>query len=332
MRLLFLCIILILSCPLFAGLVISEVAPSTSGDDWVEIFYDDPGRSSIDISKLYVTMYYGTNEPLSKDPVTIYSYDRPETPYDDRYVVVHLTAPNTPDETDYTGDTNHNGRIDLYCNNYSGSLWNSECVVALDTNDDPSDGMIDFAAWSADDGSPSGTILGYLESAIRAGKWQGSVPANQSMMIPVPKGGIESYQSISRMKTQQINSLSDFAITNFMTPGSPNLFSNPSTSKKIFSVDKSRITVIPGHFQHRAESIVSVFSQCDLRMRVFSDIGQLVYDTGRLSDIAPGKMILEWKNGDRAKSGLYIAQIEGSIPYERRNHSKKIFFIVTRYK
>jgi len=332
MRFIFVCFLLITTTPLFAGLVISEVAPSTSGDDWVEIFFDDPGRKSMDISKLYVTMYYGTNEPLSKDPVTIYSYDRPETPYDDRYVVVHLTAPNTLDETDYTGDTNRNGRIDLYCNNYSGSLWNAECVVSIDTNDDPTDGMIDFVAWSHNDGSPSGTILGYLESAIRAGKWQGAIPANQSMMIPVPKNGIESYQSISRKGIHGTSSASDFAVTSFPTPGRPNLFSSQSTAAKIFSVEKSKITVIPGHYEHKAESELMVGAQCDLRMRVFSDIGQLVYDTGRLRDIAPGRFILEWKNSDRAKSGLYIAQIEGSIPSERRNHVKKIFFIVTRYK
>ena len=92
-------------------LLINEIACGTSGEDWVELFYQSDEREELDISKLYVTMYYGSNEPLSNDPVTIYSYDRPETPYDDRFIVVNLTNPAMPDETDITGDTNQNGYI-----------------------------------------------------------------------------------------------------------------------------------------------------------------------------------------------------------------------------
>ena len=96
------CIILMLVSParVFAGLFISEVAPGTAGADWVEISYSSEKKESIDISKLFVTMYYGSNEALADEPVHLYSYDRPETPRDDRFAVVHLTDPLTPDETD----------------------------------------------------------------------------------------------------------------------------------------------------------------------------------------------------------------------------------------
>lgn len=331
MKLFIAAVLLWASVPASAGLVISEIASSTSGDDWVEIFYDDPAESSIDISSLYVTMYYGTNEPLSKDPVTLYSWDRPETPYDDRYAVVHLTAPDISDETDFTGDTNRNGYLDIYCNNYAGSLWNAECAVAIDTNDDPSDGMIDFAAWSDSDGTPSDTIMGYVEAAAVKGQWTAQIPVLQSMLIAVPRGGIPSYQSIAR-RAGDSNSPGDFEITQYQTPGKPNILSGVTSSSKLFAAEKDRITVVPDRSAHRAECPVMVYDACSLRLRVFSDIGQLVFDSGRREDIAPGRQNLVWDNASRAKSGLYIGLIEASSPGARQNQNKKIFFIVTRYR
>jgi hypothetical protein len=317
--------------PVSAGLVISEIAPCTAGDDWVEIFYDANDGSSVDISSLYVTMYYGTNEPLSKDPVTLYSYDRPETPYDDRYAVVHLTSPGMSDETDFTGDTDRNGRIDVYCNNYSGSLWNAECVVALDTDDDPSNGMIDFAAWSDNDGSPSDTIMGYVEASVSKGQWMAQSPVLQSMLIAVPRGGIPSYQSIAR-RAGDTNGPGDFEITQYQTPGRANILGGVESSSKLFSVEKGKITVVPGSASYKAECPLMIYDSCSLRLRVFSDIGQLAFDSGRRDDVPPGRNSLVWENASRAKSGLYIGLLEASSPGARKTQSKKIFFIVTRYR
>ena len=159
----------------FSGsLLINEIAPGTSGNDWVELYFHSAERERINISSFYVTMYYGSNEPLSAFPVTLYSYDRPETPYDDRFAEIYLTEASTPDETELTGDTNRNGRIDLYCGNYGSSLWNSDCVVAIDTDDDPSNGgIIDFAAFSNRDGSPNSTIESYVKHAQTHHHWEG---------------------------------------------------------------------------------------------------------------------------------------------------------------
>jgi hypothetical protein len=323
--------IMYLSAPVSAGLVISEIACTTAGDDWVELFYNASDKSSIDISKLFVTMYYGTNEPLAEESVTLYSYDRPETPYDDRCAVVHLTAPGIPDETDRTGDTNKNGYIDIYCNNYTGSLWNAECAVALDTNDDPSDGMFDFAAWSDNDGSPSDTILGYCDAAVLKGQWLGSIPVLQSMLIPVPAGGIKSYQSLSRKGTDS-NAASDFEVTQFQTPGRPNKFSGTTQTAKLFTLEKEKITVVPGHPSFSPECILNISEACSVRMRVFSDIGQMIFDSGLIQDCSPGQRKIEWKSFTPVRSGLYIALIEATASSRQYSQSRKIFFIVTRYK
>ena len=191
MKKIFILIILASPARSFAGLVLSEVAPGTAGADWVEISYLSEAKGSVDISKLYVTMYYGANEPLSSSPVTLYPYDRRETPWDDRFAVVHLTDAVTPDETDATGDTNGNGRLDLYCNNYLSSLWNGECCAALDTNDDPSDGMLDFVAWSDCEGEPSATIGKYVEAASSHGQWNSTV-YDRSASVQLPKGGVNT--------------------------------------------------------------------------------------------------------------------------------------------
>ncbi|HOW81744.1 MAG TPA: hypothetical protein PK573_04235, partial [Spirochaetota bacterium] len=131
--------IILLFRPIQAGLMINEAVTETASD-WVEIIFTGEPGECMDVSPFFVTMYYGTNERLSTDPVSICTDDRPDTGYDDRFVVVHLSEPSIPDETDLTGDTDKNGRLDVYCNNYYGSLWNSDGVVAIDSDDDPSNG------------------------------------------------------------------------------------------------------------------------------------------------------------------------------------------------
>lgn len=317
--------------PSEASLVISEIACATSGDDWVEIRYQSDTQSSILISPLFVTMYYGTNENISSDPVTLYSYNRPETPYDDRYAVVHLCRPGVADETDLTGDTDRNGRIDVYCNNYSGSLWNAECAVAIDSDDDPANGMIDFVAWSDNDGSPSDTILSYIDAASSRGQWISSGNSGQSCMIAVPSGGLKSFESIIRI-AGDTNRSTDFSVTACQTPGRDNILNSPGTSSEIFHPEKTRILVIPGSPDHRSECAIQVNERCSMRMRVFTDIGQLVFDSELIKEVSPGRIVIPWKTSSAVSTGLYIALLEGNISSGKRTQAKKIFFIVTRYR
>jgi hypothetical protein len=65
----------------------------------------------MDVSGLFVTMYYGSNEALADEAVTMRSSDIPGTAFDDRYVVVHLTDAAGRDETDAAGDLNGNGVV-----------------------------------------------------------------------------------------------------------------------------------------------------------------------------------------------------------------------------
>jgi hypothetical protein len=314
-----------------AGLLISEIATATSGDDWVEIEYRQDVKSSIDVSRLYVTMYYGTNEPLATEPVTLYSYNRPETPYDDRFLVVHLTRPGIPDETDLTGDTDRDGHLDVYCNNYFASLWNAEGVVAIDTDDDPSNGMIDFAGWSDNDGDPSDTILGYVTQAVNHAQWTANGAVTQQCCISMPPNGIKSYQSIVRIGSDDTNRSSDFVVTQVQTPGGINIVRNEEASNELFRIDNKSVIARRGDPLRKAECTMYVDMFCHLRMRVFSEIGMLVYDSGLIRDVAPGRFAIPWKGFESARTGLYIVRIDGTDSRTHRSSSKKITIIVTRY-
>jgi hypothetical protein len=330
---------MIFSTSLNAGLLINEVACATSGDDWVELFYYSETKESLDISNLYVTMYYGTNERLSSDPVTIYSYDRPETPWDDRFVIVHLTAPGIPDETDLTGDTNKNGCIDVYCNNYSGSLWETDCVVAIDTDDDPTNnGIIDFMAYSNRDGTPNTTIVSYMINAQSFNHWT-TCPGktSQECMVDIGIDTLMPFMSISRKNAIDNNSFEDFAVTRYMTPGRPNILNeNISSGRNLFKPKKTRVSVGPESFAYGYKNIeIFIFEMCNMRLRLFSSIGMLIYESPLYRDVYPGNFEIQWDIrglGKKAVTGLYIAQIEATKKEIKKSQKENIYVIVSQYK
>ena len=71
--------------PLQGKILINEIS-SGGSSDWVEIRASEES-DSIDISGLFVTMYYGGNEKISEYPVTLNGRDLSETPFDDRFAV-----------------------------------------------------------------------------------------------------------------------------------------------------------------------------------------------------------------------------------------------------
>ena len=333
------CAVIALPSSAAAGLLISEVACGTSGGDWVELFFDGGPGETVNIAPLYVTMYFGTNEPLGTDPVTLHAADLPETPYDDRYAVIHLTAPGIPDETDFTGDTNRNGVLDVYCSNYSGSLWNTDCVVALDTDDDPANGgMIDFIAYSVMDESFNSTMESYLRAAAAAGQWTVCDPGLvQQCLVPLPAEGLAAHQSISRRTGPDRNLPEDFATTPFQTPGRPNVFSGPGAKgTKLFSLPQPVFTVLPYRTGHSCLEVpLQILEPCNVRFRVFSPDGLMIHESPLHRAVAPGAFMLKWDlkgKGRRASTGLYIGVVECTGTSIRKSSSVKFSIILNRYK
>ncbi len=329
--------VLLLAAHLHAGLLINEFVTSTTSD-WVELTLAGSPGEKLDISKLYVTPYYGNNEALSSDPVTIYSHDRPETPYDDRYIVVHLIEPTLPDETDLTGDTNGNGYIDIYCNNYSASLWNTEGVIAIDSDDDPANGgIIDFVYYSNRDGTPNETIASYVEAARGQGQWQ-VVPGQgiQEGAVFIGAEGLMTHMSVSRNVAADTNGPSDYTATNFQTPGKPNMTLPLFMGKRLFKPLRKRITIIPGHRFFGSGAIpVFIFIPCCLKLRVFSMTGILIHESPLFLSVNPGLFNLYWNPAlqrSRAVTGLYLCKIEAVNPSLRLSNEEMIYIILSRYQ
>jgi len=326
----------ILGATAYPQLIINE-AVCNSTSDWVELYYSAKGREKINISSLYVTMYYGTNETLGTDPITIYSYDRPETPYDDRFIVIHLTEADNIDETDLTGDTNKNGYIDVYCNNYYASLWNSDCVIAIDSDDDPSNGgIIDFIAYSNKDKTPNSTIESYINHAQLYGEWQICSANNiQECTVDIGINGLEPYMSISRNNAQDTNSKTDFTVTSFQTPGKPNIAIPNFLNKNLLKVLKKKITIIPYHSIYgKGEIPLFVLQHCNIKLRVFTATGRLVYKSPYYRSIYPGFFSLYWNYyllKPKLPTGLYIGKIEAVNTSLRISENRLIYIIFSRY-
>ncbi len=306
----------------YPQLLINEIACNVPGGDWVELFCCSEQKLSLDISSLYVTMYYGTNEPLSQSPVTIYSYDKAETPWDDRFVVVHCTNPGIPDECDATGDTNGNGVLDVYCNNYINSLWNTDCVVAIDSDDEPSNGgIIDFVAYSNRDGTLNQSIGQYLQSAIQHNQWAGA-SASEECMVDIGQSGIAEYQSIIRKSGVDTNSADDFVITSYQTPGRPNILPI-NHSKSEFIKIKRKIVVSKKNMQ---QLNLFVIQPCKFRIRLFSSVGYKIYESPLIAAL-PGFQLVDWDNTIKHLTcGLYLGIAEAQD--NANSESKKFYCIV----
>jgi len=312
--------------------VINEAVTGTLSD-WVEIKMRPGGTDSMDVSGLYVTMYYGTNENLAEEPVTLYSKDKTDTPYDDTIILVHLCEPEIPDENDRTGDTNGNGVIDVYCGNYYASLWNSDCVVAIDTDDDPSNGgIIDFIAFSNMDLSPNSTIFRYIRSAIENGAWKSASDDIQQSCINIGEEGLSSYMSISRKDSEDTDSLSDFSIVRFQTPGQENIINADPKGRSLFRLLRKNISIVPHSSRLDKGNIpLFVYEICRLKLRIFSVTGLMIYESPLTGPVNPGNFSLSWGPDLRKReltTGLYIGRIEATAAEGRVCETGSVYFIL----
>lgn len=307
----FISLLLLIPLNVFAGPLINEISAGGSSD-WVEITVSDD-TESCDISQYLVTMYYGTNEKIATSPVTLRNCNLPGTPYDDRFAVVHYTPVPVNDETDLTGDTNGNGILDLYCCNYG--LWNTDCVVSLDNDDLPANGgILDFIAFSNRDGSMNSTIGGYISAAVSAGQWMACSSANmQECTVDIGKDGLKFYSTISRIKGTDSNSLNDFIVTPYATPGRENIIGAVKGNRKLFRTESKEATHNYGSGFIRIP--LFLFEPCSIKLRIFNSTGFTVYSSEMREDLNPGYynfIIPENELRGKILTGLYPVKIEGA--------------------
>ena len=310
---LFLLFLLLLLIPikLFAGLLINEISAG-GPDKWVEITLT-PDTESCDISGYYVTMYYGSAEKVANKPVTLYNRNRPETPWDDRFAVIHFTPEPLVSETDDAGDLNKNGVRDIYCNNYR--LWNTDCVVAIDTvNSYASGSMIDFVAYSNRDGSINSYIANCMNAAINAGQWNACLSINlQECAVDTGPGGLNSYSTISRINSIDTNSLNDFAVTPYATPGRENIISVDKGKRRLFRSESKKLTHIYGN--GTIQIPLFLFEPCSIKLRIFNSTGFTIYSSELKKNLDPGFFKLDINDRElkgKILTGLYPVKIEAA--------------------
>lgn len=312
--------------PVYAGILINEISAGGKSD-WVELKATDD-ISAADISSLFVTMYYGTNEKIAGETVTLRGKNIPETPYDDRFAVIHFSSSGERDETDAAGDINNNGVRDLYCCN--NSLWNTDCVTAIDTDDEPENGgIIDFVAFSGRDGTPNSIISGYMKSASDSGEWLQCNSSNtQECMVFTGEKGMNSYSTLSRKSSGDTNTPEDFTVTPYATPGKENIIKKESKKNKIAKPLSEKITYKPGRSQGCIPFHLFIYRQCSVKIKIFNAAGTGIFSSKLIKDINPGYFTLKIKETDlRGKilTGLFPVFIEA---YADGKTDKSVVYLV----
>lgn len=324
---------LLFRSPLNGGIILNEISAGGS-EDWVELKLT-PDSTPIDISPLFVTMYYGTNEKISGQAVTLYPSDLPGTPWDDRFAVIHFAGNAIPDETDSAGDLNSSRVRDLYCVNYG--LWNTDCCVSIDTDDDPANnGILDFVAFSNRDGSVNTTIASYINSASGHSMWQACASSNlQECCVFIGSEGMNTYSTLSRVDSPDTDSMDDFIITPYATPGRDNITEITGGGGGVLRTLKKQVTYNydssgPGG---SIELPLFFYGKTSIRIRIFNTAGYNIYTGPLLTDINPGYYTAAVRIADlkcRLIAGLYPVSIEAVNSDSGRTESVPVILVVVR--
>ena len=323
-------LLLLIPIKMQAGILINEISAG-GADKWVEVTVT-PDIESIDISGYYVTMYYGSAEKIASKPVTLYGKNRSGTPWDDRFAVIHFTPTPMVSETDDVGDLNKNGIRDIYCNNYR--LWNTDCVVAIDTvNDYTKKSMIDFVAYSDRDGSINSYIANCMNAAAAVGQWNACASTNlQDCAVDTGPKGLNSYSTISRINLTDTNTLNDFVVTPYATPGRENIINADKGKKKLFRTESKKLTHI--HGSGTIQIPLFLFEPCSIKVRIFNSTGSTVYYSDIQKNLDPGYFKFNINDNElkgKILTGLYPVKIEAAGK-NSSSETDTVFLVIVRRK
>lgn len=217
--------------------IINEIAPAEPSDtgDWIELKCIS---GEVDISSWTLRTYLSQSNPPSfaSAPVILKDTDEPSTPYDDRFVVIHLvkTAEEAEaDETSATGDLNGNQVLDIYFYIYSGLSSKEDYLILMNG----SGGIEDVAITSNTDGTVSSTFRTELEQTVgllcpeqwlyNGNEFTDSYISSLSdseleeALIDVSK--IEEGRSVARKNDTDTNTKEDWMLLRVSTPGTENI-------------------------------------------------------------------------------------------------------------
>ena len=134
-------IILLLSAILLFSEVKIVINELMLDADWAELYcYGTAGEEvSVNIGPLYLGNFSGSSYfelmPSSEGTLTISTYDKADTSWDDRYIVVYISGDFKENpmlyggENDQTGDINTNGYLETY--SYGSMTSDGDDYLAL---------------------------------------------------------------------------------------------------------------------------------------------------------------------------------------------------------
>lgn len=281
--------------------LITEVATGISGGDFIEIYVDAP--SNIQGCKVYE----GNSLVKTFRPTTVKKGD---------FVVVWASK-NGTDETDETGDTNGNGYWDVYSEESSPGITNTDGNVTLTHANGE---IVDFMSFAEyDDTDYASTLRAMYDNAVAQSQWSPAAGAESEYAAGSFSWSKSTSKSMSRIKIAgdlpaDTNTKDDWAETS-LTPGRGYGRETVTVKGDILEIFQSPFS--PYNDGRYSEAVIAYKPPSDstVTLTIYDDCGNIVRTlvSAEVQTVSEQKTI-RWGGADSSGStveiGVYIAHIE----------------------
>ena len=138
---------------------------------------------------------------------------------------------------------------------------------------------------------------------------------------------ISNFNTIVRKNNLDTNSLSDFKITAYPTPGKNNLLhKNSSCYKELFKIRKKKL--IFSKNQKFITIPLMINKSCSISIKVFNSNGHFLNKSKKYNFNYPGKYSVKLKLNNKIRPGINICLTEAHSEAYKKNQSEKFIIII----
>ncbi|MDO8735077.1 MAG: hypothetical protein Q7K21_07980 [Elusimicrobiota bacterium] len=292
---------------------ITEVAPGISGNDFIEIFVtavssDVSGVKIYDGSSL-IKLFPGDIGTVAKDKFIVLWASKANNPTGSRGVDVGGVGAR--DET--AADENGNGWIDLYSDESSPGITNTDGNITLKNANDT---IVDFMAFADDSTSYTGDETAY-DDAFKAVQWSPEATADATYISGSFAWSGSTSKSMYRLTTAGVltdtNTKADW-LESSTSVGYGDYGVTPINTVKTLEVFQSPFSPYKDGTYNQAKIAYNVPANSQITMRVFDVSGHPVKILIDHIDGGGASATVIWDgkddNGNIVKTGVYIVNIE----------------------
>lgn len=294
------------------GILITEIAPSEPGGDWIEFFVSE------DTNLIGINIYEGKSLVKTLPELSLKKYS---------YILLHFNSAN-PDEDTLSGDVNGNKVWDLYLQD--SGLTATDNVISIRENETT---WIDAVCFSNRDGTMSKTARTAFNQ-IPTGFWNDKIVSAdgtndsliQNCMVDWSQG--KEGKSLARDTAAQLlpldtNTQKDWNISTSPTPGQGYLKGNSEEPKTYNPVVTEKTLEIqePNPFSpHQGEQAYFAYhlpAEAIKSLSIYDVSGMLVRKV--IDQVQDGLSygIISWngrnENGEIVPVGIYIVYLEAKV-------------------